>query len=171
MANLQMTGEIALVTFAFILADIITGYLGAWASRQLSSSKMRKGLVHKATLCIIMALGALIDFAQSRDIVNLGYDIPMFEVICIYIIFMEINSIIENVGIIFPDLKDSKLLKLFKNNQDYLNSLLDSENSKAKDSTKIERSGKPNRSATTQTPDLPPAPQMTEALGDENGKS
>lgn len=169
MANLQMTGEIALVTFAFILADIITGYLGAWASRQLSSSKMRKGLVHKATLCIIMALGALIDFAQSRDIVNLGYDIPMFEVICIYIIFMEINSIIENVGIIFPDLKDSKLLKLFKNNQDYLNSLLDSENSKV--SKGAMNKAKPERNATTQSPDLPPAPQMTEALGAKHAKS
>ena len=171
MANLQMTGEIALVTFAFILADIITGYLGAWASRQLSSSKMRKGLVHKATLCIIMALGALIDFAQQRNIVNLGYDIPMFEVICIYIIFMEINSIIENVGIIFPDLKNSKLLGLFKNNQDYLNSLIDSENSKKGEDIADEHPAKPERSATTQSPDLPPAPQMTDTLGGTNGKS
>lgn len=169
MANLQMTGEIALVTFAFIIADIITGYLGAWASRQLSSSKMRKGLVHKATLFVIMALGALIDFAQTQNIVNLGYDIPLFELTCIYIIFMEINSIIENVGIIFPDLKDSKLLGLFKNNQDYINSLLDSENTKGEKGTTDKT--KPVRNATTQSPDLPPAPQMTEVLGAKHAKS
>lgn len=171
MTNLQLTGKIALITFAFIIADIITGYLGAWSSRQLSSSKMRKGLVHKATLFIIMALGALIDFAQQQDIINLGYDVPMFEMICVYVIFMEINSITENVGIIFPDLKDSKLLGLFKNNQDYLNSLLDSENSKEGDTVSQEHPAKPERSATTQSPDLPPAPQMTNTLGGTNGKS
>lgn len=169
MTNLQLTEKIAMVTFAFILADIITGYLGAWASRQLSSSKMRKGLVHKVTLCIIMALGALIDYAQQQNIVNLGYDIPMFELICVYIIFMEINSIIENIGIIFPELKDSKLLGLFKNNQDYINSLLDSENTKGKKGTTDKT--KPVRHATTQSPGLPPAPQMTEALGGKHAKS
>lgn len=171
MNNIQLTEKIALVTFAFILADIITGYLGAWSSRTLSSSKMRTGLVHKATLCIIMALGALIDFAQQQNIVNLGYTIPMFEVICIYIIFMEINSIIENIGIIFPDLKDSKLLALFKNNKDYVNNLIESENSRKENENAQMQQAKPKRNATTQTPDLPPAPQMTETLGEENGKS
>lgn len=128
--DMHSYGMIAEIVLAFMTLDIITGYVGAWVSKSISSSKMRQGIGHKAALIVIMCVFLLIDITQAKDIIDLGFNVPLFKLSCTYIVIMEINSIFENVLIIFPSLKDTKLAELFKNNTNVETLVNDSLNSK-----------------------------------------
>lgn len=132
--DMHAYGMVSEIVLAFMTLDIITGYVGAWVSQSISSSKMRQGIGHKAALIVIMCVFLLIDITQSKDIIDLGFDIPLFKMSCTYIVIMEINSIFENILIIFPSLKDTKLATLFKNNKSVENLIGDSMNSKKDES-------------------------------------
>lgn len=73
----------------FSLFDIITGFIQAVINHDVDSSKMRKGLLHKLLLIIIILSGILLD-----KTFNLNY---ITKFISIYIIIMEITSILENL--------------------------------------------------------------------------
>lgn len=114
-------GEIGAIALVFMLLDVLTGYIGACMSHTVSSSKMRQGLGHKFALIVFMTLGGILDYMQIENIVNFGVQVPLFFITCLYIIIMELNSILENLAIIFPELKSSKIMKVFSNSQDVLN--------------------------------------------------
>lgn len=68
--------------------DIITGYYNAWEKHKVSSSKMRDGLGKKLGELVYIVVGILIAFA---------FGIKMIEYfISIYVIYMEIISLLEN---------------------------------------------------------------------------
>ncbi|QHJ77568.1 MAG: hypothetical protein [Caudoviricetes sp.] len=113
-------GEIGAIALVFMLLDVLTGYIGACMSHTVSSSKMRQGLGHKFALIVFMTLGGILDYMQVEDIVNFGVQVPLFFITCLYIIIMELNSILENLVIIFPELKGSKIMGVFSNSQDAL---------------------------------------------------
>ena len=102
---------IYVITAAFIALDFITGLIKAFATNAFSSTQMRQGLFHKVGLILCMILGILVDYAQGY--IDLGVTMPVAGVICGYIIFMEIASIIENVCKINPELVPDKLAALF----------------------------------------------------------
>lgn len=77
-----------LAPLLFMLFDIITGYIQAIINKNVDSSIMRKGLLHKILLIIIIAGSFLLDVTFSLKI---------SVVICIYIIIMELTSILENL--------------------------------------------------------------------------
>lgn len=101
-------GIIILVTLGFCLLDIATGYIGAVINNTVSSSKMRSGLLKKVLIVIVIAMCALLQFAQGY--VDLGVDIPILTVSCVVIIWMEVTSILENVNVLL----DGKLSELIK---------------------------------------------------------
>lgn len=114
-------GEIGAIALILMLLDVLTGYVGACMDHTVSSSKMRQGLGHKFALIVFMALGGILDYMQIENIVNFGVQVPLFFITCLYIAIMELDSILENLAIIFPELKDSKIMKIFSNSQDALN--------------------------------------------------
>lgn len=101
-----------LITGGFILLDFVTGIIKAFVSKQFTSSIMRQGLFHKAGSLLVILFGALVDYAQTY--IDIGVSIPVASTICLYIILMEIGSIIENVCVINPRIVPAKLQSFFQ---------------------------------------------------------
>lgn len=89
-------GIIIAVTLGFSILDIITGYLGAVLKKTVSSAKMRQGLIKKAVLVVVIAVAALLQYAQT--LVDLGISIPLLTIVCSILIWMETTSILENAN-------------------------------------------------------------------------
>lgn len=122
-------GKIVIITLLFMIIDIVTGYVGAWLTGTISSAIMRKGLGHKFAFIAFIAMAALIDFAQGEGIINLGVALQLTTLTCIYIIITEINSITENIIVIFPELKNTPLINVFKNSTNMIEKLADEKGS------------------------------------------
>lgn len=93
-------------------ADVLVGFIVAVINSDLSSTKMRKGLLHKVLMLILIAVCLAIELAIEHT-VQLPYDIPTCEVVCGYIVVMELISVLENIGRGYPQFMDSALFKLF----------------------------------------------------------
>lgn len=78
-----------LTPIIFSLADVLTGFIQAVINKNVDSSVMRNGLLHKILIIIVVFLGFVIDAAFSINIVS--------KIICSYIIIMELTSILENL--------------------------------------------------------------------------
>lgn len=97
--------------------DIITGFTAAWKNKNIQSTKMREGLFHKGTLILLIILAWMCELFVMH-IPDLGITIPLVIPACVIIFTMELVSITENAAEINPELKDSKLLKLFSISND-----------------------------------------------------
>lgn len=97
--------------------DIITGFMAAWKNKDIQSTKMREGLFHKGTLILLIILAWLCELS-AMHVPDLGITIPLVIPACVIIFAMELVSITENAAEINPELKDSKLLQLFKVSDD-----------------------------------------------------
>lgn len=78
-----------LTPIIFSLADVLTGFIQAVINKNVDSSVMRNGLLHKILIIIVVFLGFVIDATFSINIVA--------KIICSYIIIMELTSILENL--------------------------------------------------------------------------
>ncbi len=97
-------------TLAFILADIISGFISALINHNVDSQKMREGLLRKMLLIIIIALSFIVQYAFFNMTI-------ISKTVCVYIIFMEIVSILENLMKAGIDLKKlGELLNIKKDN-------------------------------------------------------
>ena len=90
------------ITFLFILLDILSGVLSAIKTGQWDSTKMREGLFHKVGIILTVICAYLCDYGQNY--INLGYEVPITETVLIYICFMELGSVAENILKINPEL-------------------------------------------------------------------
>lgn len=97
--------------------DIITGFMAAWKNKDIQSTKMREGLFHKGTLILLIILAWLCELFVMH-VPDLGITVPLVIPSCVIIFAMELVSITENAAEINPELKDSKLLKLFSVSND-----------------------------------------------------
>lgn len=100
-----------LVTGLFILLDFVTGITQAIKQKNFTSSVMREGLFHKCASVCMVVLGVLVDWGQMY--LDLGFTVPIAIPICVYIILMEMGSIIENLGQINPKLVPEKFKQYF----------------------------------------------------------
>lgn len=100
------------VAFGMIVIDFITGILKAFMTKSFNSSIMREGLINKAILVILIGTSVLLDYCQS--FANLGVTIPLTFSTCVYIIMMELGSMIENVGKINNKAVPPTLQKFFE---------------------------------------------------------
>ena len=101
-----------IIVSAFILLDIISGLIKALKKNEFKSSIMRQGLYSKVGSFLIIFLAYLSEYACNY--LNLGFELPIVEAVEIYIIVMELGSILENVVAINPELDSNALLKIFK---------------------------------------------------------
>lgn len=104
---------------AFILLDVITGVIkGAATAGQegggLSSEKMKQGFWHKLAIITALIVAALLDTAAATGL-ELGFEVPLFEGACVYVVLMELFSILENIAVINPELAGSRIFDLFEN--------------------------------------------------------
>lgn len=93
-------GKWILMAGVFILMDILTGLVKALTKGDFNSQKMRVGLMHKAGELLAVALGLAIDW--SLPIMGVQMSVSWLSFVSIYIVLMEVASIIENIGIMCP---------------------------------------------------------------------
>jgi toxin secretion/phage lysis holin len=101
-----------LLACVMMCADVVVGFIQAAINNQLSSTKMRQGLLHKVLILILIFVCLAIEIGIGHT-VKLPYDIPTCEVVCGYVIVMELISILENISRGYPQFADSQLFKLF----------------------------------------------------------
>ena len=88
-----------LAPLLFMLIDVVTGYVQAVINKNVDSGIMREGLLHKFLLILIVISSFILDYT---------FNIKVSVGICVYIIIMELTSILENfkkAGIDLPILK------------------------------------------------------------------
>lgn len=113
---MQQTELAALIIVAaLIVMDYMAGLAKAFHAHDVSSVKMREGLWHKGSYIGVMALAELIEHAQPY--LDLGFTVPLVIPAAAYISITEITSIIENLGELNPELKNSPLIDLFRTNE------------------------------------------------------
>lgn len=99
-----------LLPVLLIVLDCITGIVNAWIKDKLKSSIMREGLGHKVSEFVYLVVGLLCDMAFNLK--------SIYYFISLYIIYMEVLSIIENckkLGTKAPKNIDTELKELGKN--------------------------------------------------------
>lgn len=113
MINLTDTQQWGIILACVMMcADIVIGFIGAVIQKDISSTKMRDGILHKILMLILIFLCLIIEIASSH-MFKLPYDIPTCEAICGYTVIMELASIIENISTAYPEFAKSGLAKLF----------------------------------------------------------
>lgn len=76
-------------TLIFMLADVISGFISALIQKNVDSQKMREGLLRKILLIMIISLSFIVQYTFGITSIS--------KVVCIYIIIMEVVSILENI--------------------------------------------------------------------------
>lgn len=107
LSNIDFTGEEwkFAVPFALMVIDFLTGIIHAWATGHLKSYKMRDGLQKKFAEISILIIGVLFEC-------GLGLPAYILSGFSIYIIFMELVSICENLkkmGVPIPSFVEKAL--------------------------------------------------------------
>ena len=100
LSKIQFRNEfwIVIVPSILMVLDILTGVIHAWATGHLKSYKMREGLNHKSGELCVLLVGEVLSYGMQLPIV-------FMMGISIYVIFMELVSIMENLdkmGVKFP---------------------------------------------------------------------
>lgn len=95
----------------FVCFDLLTGIIKAIENRNVSSTVMREGLLHKCAFVLVIVLAIMCEAAMTH--LDLGITVPLVAPVCVYIVLTEIASILENIAEINPELKGSKVFALF----------------------------------------------------------
>lgn len=99
-----------IASLIFMIGDYVSGFIQAVINNNVDSKIMREGLFRKILLILVILLSFIFQYA---------FNIPLIsKVVCIYIIIMEIVSILENLKKAGVDLgKLGELLKIKTENQ------------------------------------------------------
>lgn len=106
---------IAIIACCFMLLDLVTGFAQAVVNKCVDSSKMKTGLWHKCGFILAIIFGMLCEYAMNY--VDLGFDFPIQDAVCVFIILTEIVSNLENLGKLSPELADAKFMEIFTRNE------------------------------------------------------
>ena len=99
-----------LLCVIMIAFDVLTGWMKAIKKGKFKSTVMKKGLLSKVTEMIILCLMYVLEYYLPQ--INIKIGLPVVALVGVYIIIMELSSIIENVGTINPALR-KKLSSIF----------------------------------------------------------
>ena len=106
-----------IAALVMMAVDIVSGFAGAVVRGEVSSTKMREGLGHKAMLIIVIFVAILLQIF-TLHIGDMGWSFPLITPACIYIVVMELASVLENVCSAYPELRDTPLIRLFERGAD-----------------------------------------------------
>ncbi|MCQ2408522.1 MAG: phage holin family protein [Oscillospiraceae bacterium] len=98
------------VVIGLAAADFVTGIIKAYVQHDISSAKMRAGGLNKLSEVIVMTavcgleigIRLLGGYYQSPDAASLSGSVAA-GLVFVYIVIMELISILENYGAISPD--------------------------------------------------------------------
>ena len=105
-----MKMEYIIAVLVMILADILTGFLKALKAGDVKSAVMKEGLISKVGEIVVMVLMYIIDL--GAPLIGITINLPLVQVVGVYICIMELASVIENIGAINPALS-KKLSNIF----------------------------------------------------------
>jgi toxin secretion/phage lysis holin len=95
--------QILLVALMFgIVGDIVSGFIGAAVNNDINSSKMRKGIWHKLAEIMFVFVADVIDGLLLGGL-QIGMQ-PVLVGTLLFLVFMELFSILENLVKASPDL-------------------------------------------------------------------
>ena len=114
-SDVQLWG--ILLACVMMCADVLTGFIVAVINNDVSSTKMRQGLLHKVLTLVLIFVCLAIEVGLAHT-VTLPYDIPTCEVVCGYVVVMELSSVLENIAKGYPDFSDSAVFRLFNAHKD-----------------------------------------------------
>lgn len=98
-----------IASLIFMVGDYVSGFIQAVINNNVDSKIMREGLFRKILLLLVILLSFIFQYAFNIPIIS--------KVVCIYIIIMEIVSILENLKKAGVDLgKLGELLKIKSEN-------------------------------------------------------
>lgn len=103
----------------FIAMDYLTGVLKAGVQHNLSSAKMREGLMHKLAYILILILSQAIDIFNIHT--QLGLPLNVLTVTSAGISLIELTSIVENLCEINPEIANKGFMKIFDTVKDNTN--------------------------------------------------
>lgn len=93
------------VTMLFIFIDIVSGIACAIYNHNYSSTVLREGLAHKFAYILVMCSVAIIQVAMFDPQFSINFNVPLFNIVCAAIVFLELSSILENASILNPGLR------------------------------------------------------------------
>lgn len=109
----HLTSPVLMFVLGFMVFDIITGLVQAVANKCFSSKKMREGFFHKMAIIFVLFLAIGVDAFVAGEFGDIGIVAPIFNAASIYIVIMELASILENILKLNPNLAGTKLMGLF----------------------------------------------------------
>lgn len=104
--------QLIIVTAGFLLCDVVSGTMAAWAHGEISSTKAREGIYHKVGMLMLMFFGVFLDSAQAT--IDIGLRLPTCSAICLLIMATETYSVVENFARMVPDELAEKIIELFR---------------------------------------------------------
>lgn len=107
---------ISIAVIALIIIDYISGVIAAAYNGELSSRRMKEGLLKKFVYILIMLTCYIVDFTNHK--VNLGFTISLYIAVGVGITLIEITSIFENCCKINPEIKNSNILDIIENHKE-----------------------------------------------------
>lgn len=108
-ASLQSCVYPVAAVVVLVLLDVLSGITKAAINHDISSSKMRTGLGHKAAYFFLLALFVVVQVLQLHF--NFWADFPTVNVAAGLICVCETISVIENACAINPNLAELPLIK------------------------------------------------------------
>lgn len=112
-----MPFEIYVCLFTLVIIDYATGIVGAIVNKCFSSTVMREGLIHKMAYVACFIVAFIVNYMCSYIDLGYIYGASILSIITIWIAVTEVGSIIENICVINPELKDSSIFKIFSHNE------------------------------------------------------
>ena len=107
---------ISIAVIALIIIDYISGVIAAAYNGELSSRRMKEGLLKKLVYILIMLTCYIVDFTNHK--VSLGFTISLYIAVGVGIVLVEITSIFENCCKINPEIKNSNILDIIENHKE-----------------------------------------------------
>ena len=99
-AQLQPEIRTGFIVLIFISFDILFGLLQSLTNQTFQSSMMRQGLFHKLGEILCYLFGVVCD--TTLPLINILVPFSLANAITIYIVIMEIGSILENLSKVSP---------------------------------------------------------------------
>lgn len=85
----------------FMALDVATGILKGVAQKSIQSKLMKRGLYHKTASMLVCVVAYMTDY-YAHYVANITT--PVFESVCVYVIGMELFSILENLAEVNPEI-------------------------------------------------------------------
>lgn len=99
------------ISLGFNLFDLITGIVKAFKDeKKLNSTKLRDGLFKKSGFMLLYCFAVMLNIARVKF--NFPFPVDIVPIICGYVVFTEIISIIENLSEINVEIVPDILKKL-----------------------------------------------------------